>query len=39
MLGPTRSIDTQLANEMRSQWAQFAHRGVESLPEPVLRFG
>lgn len=39
MLGPTRRIDTQLANEMRSRWAQFAHRGVESLPEPVLRFG
>lgn len=39
MLGPQRVIDNQLADEMRSRWAEFAHHGVESLPEPALRFG
>ncbi|NOP99195.1 MULTISPECIES: carboxylesterase family protein [Mycolicibacterium] len=39
MLGPQRAIDNQLAAEMRTRWAEFAHRGVESLPEPALRFG
>lgn len=39
MLGPQRAIDNQLAAEMRTRWAEFAHHGVESLPEPALRFG
>ncbi|MBP3084414.1 carboxylesterase family protein [Mycolicibacterium fortuitum] len=39
MLGPQRAIDNQLAAEMRTRWAEFAHHGVESLPEPTLRFG
>ncbi|WP_301122702.1 carboxylesterase family protein [Mycolicibacterium fortuitum] len=39
MLGPQRAIDNQLAAEMRTRWAEFAHHGVEALPEPALRFG
>lgn len=39
MLGPQRAIDNQLSAEMRTRWTQFAHRGVESLPTPALRFG
>ena len=39
MLGPQREIDSQLSAEMRTRWTQFAHRGVESLPAPALRFG
>lgn len=39
MLGPQRAIDNQLAAEMRTRWAEFGHHGVESLPEPALRFG
>lgn len=39
MLGPQRAIDNQLSAEMRTRWTQFAHRGVESLPAPTLRFG
>lgn len=39
MLGPQREIDSQLSAEMRTRWTQFAHRGVESLPSPALRFG
>ncbi|MFN6548959.1 carboxylesterase family protein [Mycolicibacterium septicum] len=39
MLGPQRSIDGQLSAEIRTRWTQFAHRGVESLPTPALRFG
>lgn len=39
MLGPQRTADTRLSAEMRTRWTQFAHRGVESLPAPALRFG
>lgn len=39
MLGPQRAIDNQLSAEIRTRWTQFAHRGVESLPTPALRFG
>ncbi|OBB31612.1 para-nitrobenzyl esterase [Mycolicibacterium peregrinum] len=39
MLGPQRAIDNQLSAEIRTCWTQFAHRGVESLPAPTLRFG
>ncbi|MFV8172550.1 carboxylesterase family protein [Mycolicibacterium peregrinum] len=38
MLGLQRAIDNQLSAEMRTRWTQFAHRGVESLPTPALRF-
>lgn len=39
MLGPQRTIDPQLSAEMRTRWAQFAHRGIDALPAPTLRFG
>lgn len=39
MLGPQRTIDPQLSAEMRTRWTQFAHRGVDALPGPALRFG
>lgn len=39
MLGPNRTIDAQLAREMRARWTQFAHRGIESLPAASMRFG
>ncbi|MCV7111895.1 carboxylesterase family protein [Mycolicibacterium setense] len=39
MLGPQRAVDAQLSAEMRTRWTQFAHHGVDSLPEPSLRFG
>lgn len=39
MLGPDRVIDEALGRELRTRWAQFAHRGVESLPAGPLVFG
>lgn len=39
MLGPNRTIDAQLAREIRARWTQFAHRGIESLPAVSMRFG
>lgn len=39
MLGPDRVIDETLGRELRTRWAQFAHRGVESLPAGPLVFG
>ncbi|OMC30300.1 para-nitrobenzyl esterase [Mycobacterium sp. GA-1841] len=39
MLGPARSIDEQLGNELRTRWTQFAHHGAGSLPPGPLVFG
>jgi para-nitrobenzyl esterase len=38
MLGG-RPVDQQLAEGMRRNWSGFAHRGVDGLDSPALRFG